>query len=364
MDNKLIVIANDSYTRALMLQGFLEANGIESHLRNVNLVQPNISDNVKVLISEADAERAIALITSYSQDIKVDHHPRKILVPVDFSPHSKSAARFALKLAKAYNSEIKLLHVFTSPIVDMVPFSDMASIQIDIDISHGIMQEKARDELIGFFEELKAYAAKNGMDDLRMGYSLREGYVSQGIAEMCRYYKPGMLIMGTKKEGFRSSELVGSVVANVVKETRTPVLVIPEDTMLTDLSEVQNVLYATRFEQSDMLSIRKLLTILSEFQLNITCANVCENPDSTLVKANMTVLKEYITKVSKKANVTCELIRGESTAQGFADYMREKEVNLLALTMHNRTLLDRLFNPSLTRKMLSEAHIPLLIFPE
>lgn len=364
MDKKLIVIANDSYTSALMLQGLLQANGIECQLRNVNLVQPNVSDNVKVLINEDDAQRAIMLLTSYSHQVQAEVHPRKILVPIDFSAHSKSAAIFALRLAQLYNSEIKFLHVFSSPLVDMIPFSDMASIQIDIDVSHSILQEQARKKLIAFFDEMKTYAHENGMDDLRMGYSLREGYVSHGIADMCRRYKPGMLIMGTKKEGFRSSELVGRVVADVVKETRIPVLVIPEDAVLTHLAEVKNVLYATHFERCDMVAIRKLLTILAEFQLNITCANVCENPDESIVKANMNALEEYVTKISSKARVNCQSIKGKDSAQVFADYIKNHDIHLFALTMHDRNFLDRIFNPSLTRKMLSQAHIPLLIFPQ
>lgn len=62
MEDKLIVIANETYTSALALQGYLNSNGIECYLKNVNLIQPNISDNVKVQIREADAERAIKLL--------------------------------------------------------------------------------------------------------------------------------------------------------------------------------------------------------------------------------------------------------------------------------------------------------------
>ena len=156
MEDKLIVIANESYTSALVLQSYLESNGIDCYLKNINLVQPNVSDNVKVLIAENDAEKAISLLAAHRlQKGKGETQPRKILVPIDFLEHSMNAACFALRLAKVYKAEVKLLHVFSSPIVDMIPFTDAASIQIDVDISYQILQKTAKDNLLKFYNQLK-----------------------------------------------------------------------------------------------------------------------------------------------------------------------------------------------------------------
>jgi hypothetical protein len=46
-----------------------------------------------------------------------------------------NAARYAVMLATKYNAQIKLLHVFNSPVVDMIPLTDVASIQIDFDMN-------------------------------------------------------------------------------------------------------------------------------------------------------------------------------------------------------------------------------------
>lgn len=363
MDEKLIVIANESYTSALVLQSYLESNGIECYLKNVNLVQPNVSDNVKVQIRESDAEKAIMLLSVVKYHQKGEKRPRKILVPIDFSEHSKNAAYFALKLAFVYGAELKLLHVFNSPIVDMIPFTDAASIQIDVDISYQILQKNAKEQLLKFYHNLVKYASENGMQTLKIGYSLQEGFASYGIIDMCRRYKPGMIVMGTKREGFRSVELVGSVAADVVEETKIPLLVIPEKATLRDLSEVKNVLYATRFDESDYIAIRKLITILSGFQVTISCASVTNEPENPIIKGNISSLRDYFKKVAKKTHVEFDVIKGKDTAEAFKGYITGKSVSLFALTMHKRGLLSRFFNPSLTRKMLAEADVPLLIFP-
>ena len=41
---------------------------------------------------------------------------KKILVPIDFSPASHNASEYAASLAKAFDAEIYLLHVFTEPV--------------------------------------------------------------------------------------------------------------------------------------------------------------------------------------------------------------------------------------------------------
>ncbi|NHB69551.1 universal stress protein [Perlabentimonas gracilis] len=365
MDDKLIVIANETYTSALVLQSYLESNGIKCYLKNVNLVQPNVSDNVKVQIAENDVEKAIKLLAAYRQEkAKGEGQPRKILVPVDFSEHSKNAAYFALKLANIYKSEVKILHVFNSPVVDMIPFTDAASIQIDVDISYQILQKTAKENLIKFFNKLRKFADDNGMKDVRIGYSLCEGFASYAIVDMCRRYKPGMIIMGTKSEGFRSTELVGSVAAEVVRDSEVPILVIPEHANLKGIDEVKNVLYATRFDDNDFVAIRKLVTILSGFSVNLVCANVTDDPDNKMMLAKQKSLKNYAKKTFKKTPIEFEMIRGKSASEAFKGYITGKNINLMALTMHKRGVLERLFNPSLTRKMLSDAEIPLLIFPE
>lgn len=364
MDDKLIVIANEIYTSALVLQSYLESNGIKCYLKNVNLVQPNVSDNVKVQISELDAEKAIRLLAAFRQPEKGDPKPRRILVPVDFSDYSKNAAYFALKLAYVYGAEVKLLNVFNSPVVDMIPFTDAASIQVDIDISYQILQKNAKEQLLKLFHEMRKYADKHGMDSIKIGYSLREGFASYGIIDMCRRYNPGLIVMGTKSEGFRSTELVGSVAAEVVRDTKIPLLVIPENANLKELSEVKNVLYATRFDDSDFTAIRKLISIVSGFNVNLVCANVSDDPENSITQAKMSSLKDYIKKVVKKTKVEFEIIKGKNTAEAFKGYIAGKNIDLLALTMHKRGLLESIFNPSLTRKLLSDADIPLLIFPE
>lgn len=364
MEEKLIVIATESFASAQILQTYLESNGIECYLHNVNLVQPMISEGVQVQIKESDAEIAIKLL---GEQHPKEHpqkltSPRKILVPIDFSASSQNAARFSIFLASKYGSEIKLLHVFNSPMVDMIPFTDAASIQIDIDISYNVLRKNAKEKLLKFYHDLKLFANKLDMEHIKIGYSLVEGYAAYGIIEMSRRYNPGIIVMGTKGEGFRSSELVGSVASEVSDETHLPLLVIPEAAVLKGVDEVKNVLYATNFDESDFVAIRKLISITSKINVSLFCIHVSDDPESHMIKAKMNSLKEYFSEVNPKINVECAVIKEKDIVKAFKNYIHEKNINLIALTVQKRNLIYKLINPSVTKKMLYQSDIPVLLF--
>jgi nucleotide-binding universal stress UspA family protein len=364
MEEKLIVITTENYASAQILQTYLESNGIECYLNNVNLVQPMVAEGVQVQIKESDIEKALKLL---AEKHPKEHppkltSPRKILVPIDFSTPSQNAARFAVHLASIYGSEIKLLHVFNSPMVDMIPFTDAASIQIDIDISYNVLQKNAKEKLIKFYIDLKSFAKEIGQEKINIGYSLVEGYAAYGIIEMSQRYKPGIIVMGTKGEGYRSTELVGSVATEVSDETCLPLLVIPEAAVMKGVDEVKNVLYATNFDESDFVAMRKLISITSSFNVNIHCLHVSEEPESGFAKANMERLKDYFTEISPNVNLTCSIVKGKEIVKIFRKYIADYDINLVALTHLKRNLISRMLNPSITKKMLYQSNVPVLLF--
>ncbi|MEW5846186.1 MAG: universal stress protein [Bacteroidota bacterium] len=365
MEDKLIVVATESNSKALVLKSYLEANGIECFLQNVNVLQGAIAEGVKVLIRETDAEKALQLLSAlgHTEDVKkVEQQLRKILVPVDFSEPSQNAARYAVMLASKYNAQIKLLHVFNSPVVDMIPFTDVASVQIDFDMNYHVLYSSAKERLIKFYENLKAFANQMGYGHVQIGYTLREGYAAYGIIEASKRYKPGIIIMGTKGEGYRSTELVGSVATEVSDETHIPLLVIPEKAVLKGVDEVKKVLYITNFDENDNLSIRKLLRIVSPFQVELHCIHITDKPDTPGVKALMNTTKDYISSVTSGIPITCEVIVGKGNERSVIDYISKNHINLVALTSVKRNLLYKLFNPSLAKRMIYQADVPVLLF--
>ncbi len=366
MEDKLVTIATESQASALILQSFLKSRGIESYLHNENLIQPAIAEGVQVLIKESDVVKVAKYLT---EKRAVEHEgkikgPRKILVPIDFSVPSLNAARFAIYLASKYGSEVKLLHVFNSPLVDMIPFTDAASIQIDIDISYNVLRKSAKEKLIKFYDDLKVFAKQIDLSNVKIGYALIEGYAAYGIVEMSQRYKPGIIVMGTKGEGYRSTELVGSVATEVSNETQIPLLVIPEAAVMKGIDDVKNVLYTTNFDACDYKAIRKLVSITSAFKVNLHCIHVSNESDISMQQAKMNSLKTYFKEINPRLKVECTLVKGDNVVNAFKNYIHENNINLIALTSHKRNIIYNILNPSVTKKMLYQSDVPVLLFRE
>ncbi len=367
MEEQLVTLATDHYTSAEVLKARLEAEGIECYLRNVHLIQGDPAEGVRIQIKSSDVEKALRLMHLWrSEQEKTvqgkQREVRRILVPVDFSDFSRNACLYALNLAQKLKAEIKVLHVYYAPIVDLVPITDAYSIQVDMDINLREMEQGARKGLVEFVRDIRQYAAGKGMEGIKIGYSLREGITEDEIARMAEDYKPGIIVLGTKGKGEKQSDIIGSVVYRVLDRTRVPVLAIPEHCAYDASKEVKNIAYATDFDDGDFVAIRRLLSIVSEFKVEIHCVHLSKDAKKTWDEVRMENLREYFGKVRKKLKVHCHLLEGEDSIKEVADFAAEHKIDLFSMINRKRGLLARLFNPGITRKLIHQSSIPLLIF--
>ncbi len=363
----MITIATDHYTSAEVLKARFESAGIKVFLKHINLLQGAVSEGVQVQIRESDVENALRLMAAWKSqreqaEKKEAKTIRRILVPVDFSDHSKNACLFALNLAREFEADLKILHVYYAPIVDLVPITDAYSIQIDMDINLREMEARARKGLVTFVGEIRQEAKKLGAEGVKIGYSLREGIVEDEIARVAKDYKPGIIVLGTKGKGEKQSDIIGSVVYRVLDRTRVPVLAIPVKSAYEADSKVRNIVYATDFDDSDYVAIRRLINIVSAFNVKIHCIHVSKDAKKSWDDVKMENLKDYFKKVHKGLKVECHFIEGENIIQKVDDFSTSHQIDLFALTNRKRGLISRLFYPGITKKLIHQSRVPLLIF--
>jgi nucleotide-binding universal stress UspA family protein len=367
MEERLVTIATDHYTAAEVLRARFENAGIKVFLKHVNLLQGAVSEGVQVQIRESDVEHALRLMAEWkSEQEEADKRNlsavRRILVPVDFSGYSKNACLFALDLARKLRADLKILHVYYAPIVDLVPITDAYSIQIDMDINLREMESRARKGLAEFVEDIRKESRKRGVEGVRIGYALREGIVEDEIARVARDYKPGLVVLGARGKGDKQGDIVGSVVYRVLDRIRVPVLVIPANTSYEEGKEVNNIVYATDFDDSDYLAIRRLIGIVSAFPVRIHCIHVSRDPGKKWDDVKMQAVRDYFGRVHKGLQVECHLLRGEDILKEVEEFTNARDIDLFALTNRKRNLIARLFNPGLTRKLINQGNVPLLVF--
>lgn len=367
MEDRLVTLATDHYTAAEILKARLESAGIECYLKNVNLLQGAVSEGVKVQIKESDVEKAMRIIMDMKamqekKETKDMKEIRRILVPVDFSDFSQTACNYALKLAQKYNADVKILHVFYAPIVDLVPITDAYSIQVDMDINLREMEDQAKRKLVDFVTKIREKAQNEGMGDIKISYSLREGIVEDEIAAMARSYKPGIIILGTKGKGEKQSDIIGSVVYRVLDKSKIPVLAIPENAKLEDVSQIKNIAYTTNFDESDYVAIRRLIHIVSAFDVKIHCVHISKSAEDKWETAKMESFKHYFKRINKKIAVECSFIKGDNPVANLESFCDLNKIDIIAITNKKRGLLQRMFKPGLAKKLIHSGNLPLLLF--
>jgi nucleotide-binding universal stress UspA family protein len=140
---------------------------------------------------------------------------RKILVPVDFSAHSKESQVWASELAQRYDASLTLLHVY-QPISYALPEGYVlpsASLLADLEVSLGKALDEAKTQL-------------ESTAGLRVDTALIQGVP---FAEIVRFAREGaydLIVLSTHgRTGIRHA-LLGSVAEKVVRKAPCPVLTV------------------------------------------------------------------------------------------------------------------------------------------
>ena len=370
MEDKLITIAVHNYARAEILRTKLEAEGVECTLKNVNLIHSAISGGVKVRVHERNLEKALRIVEKVSEQFREEYIDelnissrgvQKILVPIDFSDYSVNACRYAIGLAEKLNAEIKLMHVYYNPVVNSMPLTDTYYYQVNMDEVIREIEVRAKSNMEEFYRDLKEKIELDNIEGVKLDYSLVRGIASDEIIAESEDYKPDVIIIGTRGQGERENDLIGSVTAKIIEEAKVPILVIPEDALYQGISKI-NILYATNFDDSDYKAIQKLMNITSAFDIRLHCVHIGSEESNVWDKVKMDTLKEKLHSQYKDYDIECINMEEKDFLKGIQEIIREKNIDIISMVTHKRGLISKLLNPSMARKVLFHTNIPFLVF--
>ena len=143
---------------------------------------------------------------------------RTILIATDFSEHSDAAARCALRVANAFQSDVLFLHVFDVsqlPIINAYPYY------------YGQVNQQMVDEMRERASAALGEFVKKHAGDQKVERHMVAGKPANQILEMASQRRVDLIVIGTSGMG-RVRELLGSVVHAVVRESKVPVLTVRE----------------------------------------------------------------------------------------------------------------------------------------
>ncbi len=367
MEDKLVTLAIHTFEKAQILKTILETEGIEVYIHNVNQIQPVVSAGVRVRIKESDLPHALRVIedSNWLEETKEDEEQedkqKKILIPVDFSDYSIKACEIGLNYAYQIKAEVMIMHAYFSPYFpSAIPIGDTLSYQVNEDESVQHIMKRVQADMDNLCNLIKRKMDAGELPRVKYNYILREGLPEEEIIAYSKEYHPTLIVMGTRGKNQKEMDLIGSVTGEVIEANKIPVLAIPENVRFKDLTDVKHVAFATSFNQRDLVIFDKFMELVKGYKFQIHLFNVSTSKDEWN-EIRLTGVREYFKKQYPDANISHTVLADGDLLLAIEKFVRDEQIEMIAISTQRRNIISRMFNPSIARKMLFHTDTPLLI---
>ncbi len=364
MEDKFVTLAIRTLKRAEKIKNVLEENGIETVIQNVNLEHPELSVGVRIRIKESDLPKALKIVEevekAWDEEKGEEEKGLQILVPLDFSDLIPQTIDFAFYFAQKLKAKIVFLNVYYSPPFTISSVTDDMNTYTfgDAELLRRIISS-AHEEMAKMNNQINERISKGELPNVDFRFELKEGIPEDQILDYCKKNRPVLVIMGTRGKKI-SSELIGSVTAEVIEACVSPVLAIPACVSLNSPAEIKRIAFLTNFDEKDLIAIDTTISLFGSENLEIYFIHVSQKKevwDEVMIGG----IKEYFSKHYPELKTHYDLISSGDSLKLIDDYLAKNEIHLLVFNSPRRNLIRRLFNPGLAYKMVLHTDTPLFV---
>jgi nucleotide-binding universal stress UspA family protein len=283
---------------------------------------------------------------------------KKILVPVDFSDHTRVSCAYAAEFARATGAEIILFHSF----FEQVYFSDggfatgfESGIMLTDEIIHDFYEQK-KEQLNKLADKIKAPEEAGADSVIKVTAMIETGDPQAQILSAIDNIAPDLVIMGSSglgKKGF----LLGSVAKRIMNHTETPVMAIPD---INVVKEFKNILYVTDFEQEDLAALQKISQLFKKFGSTCHCLHLDVNDKDRGAEIQMVELSrnKFFEDIMEKYRFN--VLPCHNAQECLKEYIDKNEIDLIAFIPHKKNFLSIFSRQDLTKEDLFETGLPIL----
>jgi nucleotide-binding universal stress UspA family protein len=269
-----------------------------------------------------------------------------ILVPTDFSQLSKSALKYAIKIANKLGGNITVLHVMTMTRALRISMRDkILSPDQDLMESAGAELERMIRTLS---EQYKSHTPIKY-------HVVRGAYFPSTLLREARRLRSGLVVMGTRGATGITRTFLGSNTNSVIEVSHVPVLAVPEK---ADFKGFRNVVYASDLRNlEDELSI--LVRYIEKFGSTIHLLHIV--PPGEQVESVESRIETVLQRFAYKNIITLVLVDPDVNS-AVDQYVEVSKADVLAMFTHEISFFEKVFDTSMTRKMAFHSRVPLLAF--
>lgn len=284
------------------------------------------------------------LMERYIDRVKLQRIQR-ITVPVDMSPESGNALRYAAQMAHQLQSQLEVVHVMDSI------FEGSKASASGFLASYG---DTMQAELDAFIQKALESEATHLQSKVLFGFP--------DTALIDYSSNTDLMIIGANGHGNLRRRIFGSVSTEVSLQAQCPVLLVPEGASYYGF---KHLIYTCDFHSLNPLRVVEAAAFAHRFGAEIHFVHVGAEkeeegrlPLSELFNQTMAMLPPALQKT--------DLVRvvGESVMTALYEYAGNHRADLLVFVTHERHFWENLLHHSVTSEALTDAKMPVLVIHE
>lgn len=264
----------------------------------------------------------------------------KIIIPIDFSDNSFNALNFAISLANKREGEIILVHVIET-VLDVASQGALA------------MESLHRDAETHMKKTVEKYQS----NDLKFTTIIKEGTASISVAKIAKEIEATLIVMGTQGMSGIKTSLIGSTTINLIKESFTPVLVVPAK---SNASEIRKVALALEFSKHEEKFIDWVVGMSKRWERGLEFVHV-QTANDFEEELKTKTLEDFIATHHPGLPVKIHTFYAKTPVEGLDQFLEENENVILVMCHEHKNLWEQVLSDSQTHQMLFHSRVPLLI---
>lgn len=269
-----------------------------------------------------------------------------ILVPTDFSPLSKIASNFAVKIGCQLDGNITFLHVLT--------------ITEPVRVSMHEKMKKLEEDMFRLAErdihKLIKDVTKNIDESVPVkSVVVRSSEFVDTLNKESKRLRSGLIVMGTKGATGLKKAVLGSNTTSVIEGSHIPVLVVPDKAKFKGFHDI---VYACDMKDPER-ELKILLPYAEKFDSVVHLVHVTNSG------RKIEELEDKMEKVFQKLrarNVAAVVLVDDDVEAAIEQYLNVNKASLMAMFTHKLTFIEKIFNKGMTRKVAFHSSVPLLAF--
>lgn len=268
----------------------------------------------------------------------------RIICPIDLGEASLNAINFAANIIQKTNGSLTLLHL--EPGLPAMETEDFATDEMLETKAEAVAQIEniCKETEKSFGISCDALVRKAEMDD---------------IVKIATKKEYDLLVMGTDGTSDLEDYLFGSNTSNIMEDCDIPILSVPSD--YYDTAQ-KHIVYASEHKKGEKASIMQLVEYAQYVGARVTVLYVAHGS----IVEDVNLIKDFRTSISNQFGTSVDVkfkqVKGSGVEEALKEYLRKKDVDLLAMLTYHHNFFYNLFHESLSKKMTLLAQLPVMVF--